>query len=181
MLYLLLIIFIILVIYFINYYLPIHNSKSFNNSFYNKQFCYPSSNFMGPIYSKFCPKRNTGHPTIFGPPIWTSLHIIAENYPKNPNKDHIKGCQSFLQGLPYMLPCGHCGYHLKKYEKGENFNKNCNSRINLRKFIVNAHNNVNKHEGKPLWTTKEAEEVYAETPACLVNERENKGWYDKTL
>ena len=48
----------------------------------------------------------TSDPRIFGPIIWPGLHIMAENYPEKADKGHKKACVNFLEGLPWMLPCG---------------------------------------------------------------------------
>ena len=67
-----------------------------------------------------------------------------------------------------MLPCGECGYHLLEYEqeaRSHNFAEVCQSRANLRKYFVDAHNQVNARENvpKPQWTVEEAEEKYSKT------------------
>jgi len=107
------------------------------------------------------PQVSTGEPVIFGPPVWKSLHIMAENYPIQPDKKHQTNCTNFVSALPYMLPCGDCGSHLLKEEQAiQNLPAVCSSRSKLRSFFVDAHNNVNKHLGKPLWNVKEAENRY---------------------
>ena len=76
-----------------------------------------------------------------------------------------------------MLPCG--GYHVKEFEETKNFKKNCYNRKNLRKFILNAHNSVNKHQNKPKWNLSEVEEKYSMNPYCETNN--NKWSSDKSL
>ena len=107
------------------------------------------------------PNVATGEPVIFGPPLWKSLHIMAENYPTQPNQKQQTNCVNFVSALPYMLPCEDCGSHLLKEEQSiQNLPTVCSSRSNLRSFFVDAHNNVNKHLGKSIWDVKKAEKKY---------------------
>ena len=143
-----------------------------------------ASNLIGWEYEKTCPLKDSGSPLIFGPLIWPSLHVIAENYPENPNEVYKSHCYDFLKGLPYMLPCPYCGNHLLNEEisnngqKGdhldENLKKATQSRDNLRDFLVKAHNNVNEHNNKKQWTNKEVEKHYKKIPACIYNDT---GWF----
>jgi hypothetical protein len=138
----------------------------------------------------------TAEPRIFGPIIWPGLHIMAQNYPENPNKYHKQGCKKFLAGLPFMLPCADCGSHLLKselYGEGEdtmeaksnpknqkqrmkNMYNACSSRYNLSEFLVEAHNKVNENNGKPTWTGEQAKNFYSKMPACLTDGKE--GWFE---
>ena len=156
-------------VYLITSYTPLFSSDENNQKFNNKLSCQTSSNYIGPPYKHFCPKQSSSNPTIFGPPTWYTLHIMAENYPKKPDKNHKKGCLNFVKGLPYMLPCPYCGYHLKKDESDVDLKKCCESRKSLRQFFLDAHNKVNVHEEKPLWSESEAEDYYSMIPACLNN------------
>jgi len=143
-----------------------------------------ASNLIGWEYKDKCPLKDSGDPLIFGPLIWPALHVIAENYPKIPNEEYKKHCYNFLKGLPYMLPCGYCGNHLLNEETtmdnqlGNNLDRNLTNaalnRSNLRNFLVDAHNNVNKHNNKKQWTYNEVKNYYKKIPACIYND---KGWF----
>ena len=138
--------------------------------------CHPSSNLVGYLYQSH-PKATmvtTADPLVWGPTIWPSLHIIAENYPKRASPTHQRACHNFLNGLPWMLPCGECGYHFRTYEaesKSNNFKKPCLGRQNLRRYFVDAHNQVNlkQRHTKPQWTTQEASQHYAKMPIVINN------------
>ena len=132
----------------------------------------------------------TSDPRIFGPIVWPGLHIMAENYPEKADKNHKKACVKFLEGLPWMLPCGHCGSHLLKREsqplddegesigqlikdeeatlrKRKNLRQACKNRKALRSFLVEAHNNVSSNNKKNIWTTEQARQKYCQIPVCL--------------
>jgi len=125
----------------------------------------------------------TSEPKIFGPVIWPGLHIMAENYPEKADKKHIRGCQKFLEGLPYMLPCSSCGSHLLNYEKSgeerwhKTTRKACQNRTNLRRFLLTAHNSVNSNTGKKAWTEEEVRKHYCSIPACI--DDGNEGWFEE--
>ena len=71
------------------------------------------------------PDRTTTSPLVFGPTVWSALHIIAAGY-HTPNGTDLDGtapqiyrynAKKFIEALPFMLPCGHCGYHLHEFLK----------------------------------------------------------------
>lgn len=152
-----------------------YESGKTKKKIFNHWYSIPSTNKVG-YRDMNCPKKGSFNPRVWGPPTWYTLHLMGENYPKKPNKEHIKACHNFMTGLPYMLPCGECGYHLKEFEKGMNYKKECGSRKNLRKFLLKAHNNINKHEKKPIWNVTEVEDQYSSVPFC---ETDNSTWPSK--
>ena len=131
--------------------------------------------------------QQTSDPRIFGPIIWPGLHIMAENYPEKADKYHKKACVQFMEGLPWMLPCGHCGSHLLKREsaaedesieeliedeeakitKRRNLRKACSGMKHLRTYLVGAHNNVSQNNKKTIWTSEDAQQKYCQIPVCL--------------
>ena len=147
--------------------------------------CHPASNKIGYNYvdtpgAKMVRSKDQ---LIWGPTTWATLHTMAENYPRNPKQAHQEGCQQFLSGLPYMLPCGECGYHLRDFEaesESDHFQEICSGRQQLRKFFVDSHNQVNREQKypKPEWTVHEAEERYSHTPAVIL---ENEKWGSKKV
>lgn len=61
-----------------------------------------------------CGNRTTEDPRVFGGPAWRTFHRFAEQYPQNPLPEVINGCVNFINALPYMIPCAHCGYALSQ-------------------------------------------------------------------
>jgi len=99
---------------------------------------------------------------------------MAENYPKIANESHREGCRKFLSGLPYMLPCGECGYHFRNFEataENDHYHGVCKGRDSLRQHLVTAHNQVNSKQRHPKqeWTTERAQRHYAKIPAIINN------------
>ena len=156
---------ITIIIFFI--VILIKTSLIFRNQ--SKINCVGSSNWTGYYFKNKCPKVESSKNKIWGPMLWNSLHVISENYPKNPEIERQKSCRQFINGLPYMLPCGECGYNLKNFIKDRDLGNICRSRAKIRRFFVESHNHINRHLNKSCWTTEEAEEYYSKIPSCLSN------------
>lgn len=62
-----------------------------------------------------CGVRTTADPRIFGPPAWRAFHLFAQNYPAAPAVTVKAACEAFVNAIPYMLPCPHCGYDLSQF------------------------------------------------------------------
>jgi len=121
---------------------------------------------------------SSGDPRVFGPDAWRTLHRFSVHYPKSPTPQTRGACEMFLRGLPYMIPCPHCGYHLQEFmvlnEKhaGEvreeclgnctGVTSICGSQAIMVGFFARAHNNVNIHNYKwrPNFTTADVYAAY---------------------
>ena len=134
-----------------------------------------------PSYAAYCGPASTGDPRVFGPNIWKSLHIMAQNYPTNPNQATIAHCEAFLNGLPYMLPCTDCGFHLEEFIQSYRIMYPIigTDREALVKFFVEAHNNVSEHTnpGRLPWTVQQAKATYSSENVCF----HNRVWGEKSL
>ena len=128
-------------------------------------YFYLHSNLVGKKYKFICPKVKTHNPKIGGPDLWSSLHIMAENYPQVPTNSYINSCKKFLSGLPLMLPCKTCQNNLSYYINNYNLDNICRNRQSFSKFLANCHNNVNFKLGKPHWNYNSKD--YQLVHACL--------------
>ena len=134
-----------------------------------------------PTSSGYCGISSTGDPRVFGPNIWKTLHVMAQNFPDEPNTDTIENCRAFIKSLPYMLPCSQCGYHFKEFTE-DYLDKNpdpCQNQTSLVKFFVDAHNNVSKNTNPTRlpWTVTDATEKYKSENVCF----HNTVWGDEEL
>jgi hypothetical protein len=84
-------------------------------------------------------------PRVFGPPLWTGLHIIALNYPDTASERTQKTCRRFLFGLSRLLPCPACGKHFRSYLRQHDLKRAVRGRDSLVRLLVDAHNEVSKH------------------------------------
>ena len=112
-----------------------------------------------------CKNQLTSDPRIFGPEMWLTLHRIAANYPENPTYEAKSQLIAFINSLPYMVPCQHCGCHFLDFLEAYNLNNVVTSKKTIVKFFVDAHNNVNKNNGKPEWSVEDAN-IYVSENLC---------------
>lgn len=129
--------------------LALRSSKNANRKDNSARVCLPASNDIALSATgsseigsalqrgaKTCTSVGSAEPIAWGPVAWNLLHTMAANFSDKPDMAHIDHCKTFFVSLPYMLPCGDCGYHLKEYLKDIDLDLACSSRIRLRSFIV---------------------------------------------
>ena len=87
--------------------------------------------------------------SVWGPPMWHSLHTISFNFPVKPTKEQKENYYQYFLSLQHILPCRYCrdNYkdNLKKLKFGKKHFKN---RETLSKFVYTLHEMVNKNLGK---------------------------------
>ena len=89
--------------------------------------------------------------SIFGPMIWSTLHIISFNYPVKPTKKQKKEYKNFLLSIGDVLPCLYCRQNFKKNMISAGFcDSVMNNRYTFSHFIYKLHNCVNKMLGKNI-------------------------------
>ena len=138
----------------------------------------------------YCGHVNTDDARVFGPPIWSTLHMMAQNYPDKPSETTKEECGNFIKSLVYMIPCSKCGNHFKSFVKlneqlageedarcmgasgesrCEDVNTICTSKENLVSFFVRAHNNVNEHvhPGMDRYTVEDATSEWTDKHVCI--------------
>ena len=146
-----------------------HHYKKFVKHHFNKHHSTKKRYIKPHKTNKNCKLVTTADPRVFGPELWRSLHRIAQNYPNNPSLLTRENCKKFLQSLPYMIPCSHCGCDFLLYLNHQNVKDICSSKQNLVEFLVNAHNRVsrNLNPNKKTWTVKEANKAYSKERVCI--------------
>lgn len=100
-------------------------------------------------------------PEIWGHNGWFFLDSICLSYPLNPSNEMKENCKSFFYLLPKMLPCDKCRDHFKQYITEYPLDDDIlKSKDSLLLWILNAHNNVNKRNGKNIITLEQFKEYY---------------------
>ena len=92
-------------------------------------------------------------PTIWGTGAWTFLHSVALNYPLKPGYMDKKRYSEFFHNLQFVLPCPDCQQHYIRNLKKHPIQ--VGSRDGLVAWLVTIHNEVNRENGKNLWSMDE--------------------------
>jgi len=83
--------------------------------------------------------------TIWGPPLWHTLHTMSFNYPIKPSKEDKSYYYNFFSSLQYVLPCKYCRDNLKKNFKSLPLKKSSfKNRETLSKYVYELHEIVNQ-------------------------------------
>jgi hypothetical protein len=88
-------------------------------------------------------------PTVWGPPIWTLFHTLAEKVKED--KFNPVGLQlfAFIKKICRYLPCPDCSEHATTFLSKIN-NSNLKSRKDLINMLYFFHNTVNTRKKKPI-------------------------------
>ena len=87
--------------------------------------------------------------SVWGPPLWHTLHTISFNYPVKPTKEDKDNYYNFFKDLKNVLPCKYCRINLNENLKKLPLRKsNFKNRETLSKWVYNLHEVVNKMLGK---------------------------------
>lgn len=135
-----------------------------------------------------CGVRTTADPRVFGPFTWRTLHKFAQHYPLAPSNQTQEACVNFINSLPFLIPCPHCGYDFSQFivdniEHAGTFNQSCKANATyampcttpaqacatrelLIPFFLRAHHNVDSHNKpcKPLWSRQQAADAFLVQP-----------------
>ena len=106
-------------------------------------------------------KVTTQSPSVFGPPMWFSLHTGSANLPKILSPISAKRLKNFVDGIPEMASCSSCSDHSRGYiEKNKDRIENFKYGDDVFKFYVDFHNYVNERLGKPIMSYETASKMY---------------------
>lgn len=106
---------------------------------------------------------NNIDPKLWGRYFWGTAHYITISYPSNPTQKEKQNVKLFFDLLTDLLPCENCRAHYKnnlmRYPLTDQI---LNSRLNLIKWLVNLHNEVNQRTGKKIISVEEAINIYTQ-------------------
>lgn len=114
--------------------------------------------------------------SVWGPPMWHSLHTISFNYPVNPSDKDKNDYLIFFKSLKNILPCKYCRDNFKKNLKQLPLNKSTmKNRETLSRWVYNLHEMVNTNLGKKSNLTYEkVRDRYENFRARCLNNSKNK-------
>lgn len=113
--------------------------------------------------------------SVWGPPMWHTLHTISFNYPVSPSKEQKAQYLFYFKSLENILPCKYCRDNYKKNLEVLPLNSEVMAnRNNLSRWLYNMHNLVNNNLEKPIVLTYEQVRDRYENfrSRCLTNEEE---------
>jgi hypothetical protein len=102
----------------------------------------------------------TGDPVVWGPALWTILHVLAE-YCGNRgiDMDQARDFEVIVNHLPQVIPCEECQAHTKTYLAGTPFEAIKNAKgpgmLNpyVRLWLLTFHNAVRTQKGQSIDVT----------------------------
>ena len=87
--------------------------------------------------------------SVWGPPMWHSLHTISFNYPVNPTLKDKQKYLNFFKSIQHVLPCKYCRENYKKNIKKVRLNLAVmKNRHSLSLWLFKLHEEINKNLGK---------------------------------
>lgn len=96
--------------------------------------------------------------SYWGPHSWYFLHFVSFHYPINPSNEDKQNYKKFYDSIQNILPCQKCNLHYSQLLK--KFPIQLNTRLDLIKWVINIHNEVNKSINKKILSFNEIENIY---------------------
>jgi hypothetical protein len=83
--------------------------------------------------------------SVWGPLMWTYLHIMSFNYPIHPSEEDKTHYRDFIINLQYVLPCKYCRINLTNNFKTKPLDMcHMKNRETFSRYIYDLHETVNK-------------------------------------
>lgn len=88
--------------------------------------------------------------SIWGPPLWHSLHTISFNYPVNPTDEDKDNYKQFIMSLQNVLPCRYCRQNLQENLKKNHKlkKKHLKNRETFSRWMYDLHELINTQHNK---------------------------------
>jgi len=116
----------------------------------SRRSSYPNTpNIKYSITDEFWEKENPPDITELGRSGWTVLHSVAAYFPEKPTEDNKTDATNFLNGFARLFPCKVCATDFQ--EVLTRHPPRLDNRKEFNMWMCEAHNEVNKKLGKPLF------------------------------
>lgn len=105
----------------------------------------------GNYYNMRTPEYSPSDPEVWGPVMWSFLHLTAASYPHHPELHLKNNMKSFILSIPSFIQCGPCAEDSHRYitSRKKLIDSYVSSKKNLFIFFWEFHNYVNLKLGKP--------------------------------
>ena len=94
----------------------------------------------------------------WGPKLWDFLHACSFAFPDNPTPEQTQAFEKLLEALRVLLPCPNCRQHYNEFIEENPAPATCG--VQLQKWLVDFHNDVNERLGKPRMSLDSVKENY---------------------
>jgi len=85
---------------------------------------------------------------IWGPSLWTYLHLLSISYPDKPTDDDKEEFKNFIKYIGLTLPCDICKNHYFSFMTEKRVEIGIKNKQNFMELFWQLHNNVNKLNDK---------------------------------
>ena len=103
-------------------------------------------------------------PSVWGPPMWRTLHFIALGYPANPTPQVTAQYKAFFEAFGAVIPCQVCAVNYARHLREvpiDAFIHDSEKQHPLFEWSVHLHNTVNAENNKPFVSVQQALAMYA--------------------
>lgn len=99
-------------------------------------------------------------PTVWGPIVWTTIHLFALGYAEQPTYSEKRAAKEFFNGLQFLLPCPECREHFREVIGSNPVEPWLDDRGSLVTWTWTIHNQVNARLNKPNVSREEFMAAY---------------------
>lgn len=89
-------------------------------------------------------------PTVWGPIVWTTIHLFALGYADQPSYSEKRAAKEFYNGLQFLLPCPECREHFRDVLSSNPVEPWLDDRASLVTWTWTIHNQVNAQLKQPV-------------------------------
>jgi len=104
-------------------------------------------------------------PAIWGPYLWTALHLICEGAPLSLDDAQRQHYRAFFEHLAHVLPCEKCADHLQQLLVARPLGNDVMTRQHLIDWCIGLHNDVSRDIAGPQMSLDDARHHWAAVAA----------------
>lgn len=121
----------------------------------------------------FLQKQHRYSEKLFWNIYWFQLHMLTIHYPENPCVEDKKEITDLVHAMQHGgIPCNICKQHFILWKQLYPIELYLDSRDKLIKYFINLHNDVNKRNGKTLFSRKDFSERFESKPGYQLVKRQ---------
>ena len=99
-------------------------------------------------------------PTVWGPILWRTFHVIALGYPDVPTELDKLNYKTFYKSFGNVIPCSICASNFRRHFEKVAIDDYLDKPEHLFAWTVIQHNLVNEEKSKPILSVEQAYNIY---------------------